>query len=152
MKRPSLRDREIAGPYTGLGASGDPEDDVDGGERTDLREVYAEARAAAEVLELTKRIEYLAAGTTARCPGMRTRIEAGAMARQVRDLLRALGELGKQIGGRVQGEARGETGHERKPEELLLEREIEERSERLAEPRRQTFVRELDRYGHDVEH
>lgn len=57
---------------------------MDGGERVDLQGAYAEGHAAAEDLEaradevlgLTKRIEELAAGTPARYPGMKTRIEA----------------------------------------------------------------------------
>lgn len=116
------------------------EDDVGGGEQTNLREVYAEARAAG-VLELTKRVEDLAAGTPARYPGMRTRIEAGAMARQLRDLLRALEELCKRIGV----PARGDAGRGREPEEPRPEREIEERRERLAELRRRDLDRDMER-------
>lgn len=67
----------------------------------DLR-VKAQARAeelegrAGEVLDLTGRIEELAAGTPARYSGMRTRVEAEATLRQVRDLIRTLEELGER--------------------------------------------------------
>lgn len=70
---------------------------MDGQERSDLRGLYVEARGAAEILELTKRIEELAAGTSSGYPCMRVRVEAGATLRQTRDLLRAVKELGKRL-------------------------------------------------------
>lgn len=54
--------------------------------------VELEARAA-EVLVLAKRIEELTHSTSGWYPGMRTRVEAAETARQVRVLLRALGDL-----------------------------------------------------------
>ncbi len=67
----------------------------------DLGEVRARAvRAsealeaqAAEVLELAKRIEELTNGTPGWYPGMRARVEADETVRQVRVLVRALGDL-----------------------------------------------------------
>lgn len=48
---------------------------------------------AAEVLDLTKRIEELTEDTPGRYPGMRARVEAAETVRQVRVLVRALGRL-----------------------------------------------------------
>lgn len=78
------------------------EPDADSDERQqELRELHGRARKAAEalevraaeVLELTERIEALTGGTSGWYPGMRTRVEAAETARQVRVLLRALGDL-----------------------------------------------------------
>lgn len=51
---------------------------------------------AAEVLELTERIEALTGGTTGWYRGMRTRVEAAEALRQTRVLLDTLGALEKR--------------------------------------------------------
>ena len=62
--------------------------------RARAREASGELEArAAEVLGLAKRIEELTHNTSGWYPGMRARVEAAETARQVRVLLRALGDL-----------------------------------------------------------
>ena len=76
---------------------------MDGERRRELLEVRSRAREAAdalgvraaEVVELTKRIEDLTGGTPGWYPGMRARVEAGETLRQVRTLMRTLEGFGE---------------------------------------------------------
>jgi hypothetical protein len=78
--------------------SEDGGDGVDDERRRELLEIRGRAREAAEalearaaeVLELTKRIEDLTDGTPGWYPGMRARVEAAEALRQVRVLVRTL--------------------------------------------------------------
>ncbi len=81
------------------------EPDADSDERQqELRDLHGRAREAAEalevraaeVLELTERIEALTGGTTGWYRGMRTRVEAAETLRQTRVLLDTLGALEKR--------------------------------------------------------
>lgn len=76
--------------------------------RTRVLEASRELEAqASEVLELGKRIEELTDGTPGWYPGMRARVEAAETLRQVRVLVRTLGDLERSTGGGREAPAHG---------------------------------------------